>query len=127
MEFTMTKERVRSLGQADAPAAVAVLARAFDQEPAKLTMLPDSGIRRTVLEMSVKVRLYDTLHYGTVHGSYIDGELGAIAVWYPPGISKLSISSAARVALAWFGSIAAIARAFPHIARVLVERPIWCA
>jgi GNAT superfamily N-acetyltransferase len=119
MEFTMTKERVRSLGQADAPAAVAVLARAFDQEPAKLTMLPDSGIRRTVLEMSVKARLYDTLRYGTVHGSFIDGELGAIAVWYPPGISKLSISSAARVALAWFGSIAAIARAFPHIARML--------
>jgi GNAT superfamily N-acetyltransferase len=119
MEFTKTKEGVRVLGQADAPVAVTLLASAFDQEPAKLTMLPDSGIRRTVLEMSVKARLYATLHYGTVHGTSIDGELGAIALWYPPGVSKLSISGAARVLFAWLGNTPAMARAFPHIARVL--------
>jgi GNAT superfamily N-acetyltransferase len=119
MEFTKTKEGVRVLEQADAPAAVAVLARAFDQEVAKLTMLPDSGIRRTVLEMSVKARLYATLHYGAVHGAFIDGELGAIALWYPPGVSKLSITSAARAALTWLGNILTLAKAFPHIVRVL--------
>jgi GNAT superfamily N-acetyltransferase len=119
MEFTKTKEGVRVLGQADAPAAVTLLASAFDQEPAKLTMLPDSGIRRTVLEMSVKARLYATLPYGTVHGASIDGELGAIALWYPPGVSKLSISGAARAVFAWLGNSPAMARAFPHMARVL--------
>jgi GNAT superfamily N-acetyltransferase len=119
MEFTKTKEGVRVLGQADAPAAVTLLARAFDQEPAKLTILPDSEIRRTVLEMSVKARLYATLHYGAVHGAFIDGELGAIALWYPPGVSKLSIISAARAVLTWLGNLPAMARAFPHIARVV--------
>jgi GNAT superfamily N-acetyltransferase len=119
MEIKKTKERVRALGQADAPAAGAVLAQAFDHEPAKLTLLPDSGIRQSVLEMSVKTRLFDTLRYGTVHGAFIDGELGAIALWYPPGVPKLSITGAARAAMAWLGSIATMARAFPHIARVL--------
>jgi GNAT superfamily N-acetyltransferase len=119
MQFTTTKERVRVLRQADAPAIVSVLTRAFDQEPAKLTMLPDSGIRRTVLEMSVKARLYDTLRYGSVHGASIDGELGAIALWYPPGVAKLSGTGAARAVWTWLGSIPTLVRAFPHIARVL--------
>lgn len=119
MAFTKAKEGIRTVGQADAPAVIDVLARAFDQEPAKLTMLPDSGIRRTVLEMSVKARLYDTLRYGSVHGASIDGELGAIALWYPPGVSKLSSTGAARAVWTWLGNIPTLARAFPHIARVL--------
>jgi GNAT superfamily N-acetyltransferase len=115
----LTKARIHFLGQADASAATAILARAFDQEPAKLTLLPDSGLRRIVLEMSVKARLHDTLRYGTVHGGSIHGELGAIALWYPPGVSKLSVTGAARAAFTWLASLPALARAFPHIAKVL--------
>jgi GNAT superfamily N-acetyltransferase len=119
MEITKTKERVRSLGRADTAAAAAVLARAFDQEPTKLTMLPDSGIRRIVLEMMVETRLYDALRYGAVHGASIDGELGAVALWYPPGVSKLSVTGAARAGLVWLGNIPTVTKAFPHIARLL--------
>jgi GNAT superfamily N-acetyltransferase len=119
MEFSMKNREVSALRHADAAAAAAILAHAFHQEPTKLAMLPDSGIRLTVLEISVKARLDNTLRYGTVHGVYIDGELGAIAVWYPPGVSKLSIPGAARAALAWLRNMPKLARAFPHIAKML--------
>jgi GNAT superfamily N-acetyltransferase len=121
MEEDKMREQIRMLDPADAPAAAAILARAFDQEPAKLVLLPNSAIRRTVLEMSVKARLYDALRYGTVHGAQIDGELGAIALWYPPGVSKLSITSAVRAVLALLSNIVSVARAFPHMAWVLLR------
>jgi hypothetical protein len=89
---------VRVLGPADAPAAVAVLARAFDQEPAKLAMLPDGKARRIVLEIAVGARLRETLRYGTAHGAYVNGELGAVALWYPPGAPMLSMGGALRMA-----------------------------
>jgi GNAT superfamily N-acetyltransferase len=121
MEEDKMREQIRMLDPADAPAAAAILARAFDQEPAKLVLLPNSAIRRTVLEMSVKARLYDALRYGTVHGAQIDGELGAIALWYPPGVSKLSITGAVRAVLALLSNIVSVARAFPHMAWVLLR------
>jgi GNAT superfamily N-acetyltransferase len=121
MEQDKTIEQIQVLGPADAPAVATILARAFDEEPAKLVLLPNSAIRRTVLEMSVKARLYDALRYGTVHGAQIDGELGAIALWYPPGVSKLSITGAVRAVLALLSNIVSVARAFPHMAQVLLR------
>jgi GNAT superfamily N-acetyltransferase len=110
---------VRVLGPADAPAAADVLTRAFDREPAKVALLPDSEIRQTVLELSITGRLHDALRYGNVHGAHIDGELGAVALWYPPGVPLLSPATAARVALGWLANSLRLARAFPHICRML--------
>jgi GNAT superfamily N-acetyltransferase len=125
MEQDMATKQVRVLGQADSSAAVTILARAFDQEPAKLALLPNSAPRRAVLEMNIRARLYDALRYGlrygTLHGAQVDGELGAVALWHPPGVPKLSNAGAARAVLALPSNITSIARAFPHIARMLVS------
>ena len=112
---------VRVLGPADTTAATSILVRAFDREPAKLTMLSDPTVRRSLLEVFVKARLYDTLRYGTAHGAEVDGELGAIAVWYPPGVPKLSAGGAMRLALGLFRNVASVARSFPRIIRILLS------
>jgi GNAT superfamily N-acetyltransferase len=112
---------VRVLGPADAPAAAAVLVRAFDQEPAKLAMLPNAGIRGAVLDMAVNARLYDALRYGNVHGAQIDDKLGAVALWYPPGVPMLTVGGAARAAFTLLRNTLPVARAFPNIARVLLS------
>jgi ribosomal protein S18 acetylase RimI-like enzyme len=117
---------VRVLGPTDAAAAATVLAQAFDQEPAKLTILPNSGARRTILELTLRARLYTPLRYGTVQGAWIDNELGAIAVWYPPGVPMVSLSGAMRAALILPSLIGSLARAFPHIVRTLLS-DIWGA
>jgi GNAT superfamily N-acetyltransferase len=118
MEFE-TQVRIHRLGPADLPAAVSLLARAFEQEPAKLSLLPDAGVHRAMLEMTMQARLYDTLRYGTVHGAWVDGELGAIAVWYPPGVTKLSGRGALQVGSIWLRGLPAVARGFPYIFRML--------
>jgi GNAT superfamily N-acetyltransferase len=113
------KVEVRVLGPGDAPAAVAVLARAFEQEPAKVILLPDVEVRHAIFEMSIYARLYEALRYGTLHGALVDGELGAVALWYPPGVPKLSISGGARALLSLLPNIGSIARALAHSMRVL--------
>lgn len=120
MQQVRTIGQIRTLGPADAPAAVAVLARAFDREPAKLALLPHAGIRQTVQELSMKARLYDALRYGTVHAAQVDGGIAAIAVWRPPGVPLISVGGAARAALALLSNPGSITRAFPHIARMLL-------
>jgi GNAT superfamily N-acetyltransferase len=112
---------VRVLAPADAAAAAAALARAFDQDPAKLALLPNPGLRGGLLELAMNARLYDTLRYGSVHAAQAEGELGAIAVWRPPGVPKLTFGGGLRAGLAALGYIGSMARAFPHIARVLLS------
>jgi GNAT superfamily N-acetyltransferase len=121
MQQPATTKVVRVLGPADAPAAAAVLVRAFDQEPTKVTMLPNAGIRRTVFDMAVNARLYDALRYGNVHGAQIDDRLGAVALWYPPGVPMLTPGSAARAAFSLLPNTFSVARAFPNILRVLLS------
>lgn len=115
------QEIVRTLKPADAPVAATVLAQAFIQEPAKLVILPDTKIRRTFLESIVSVRLYDALRCGWAHGAQLDGELAAVALWYPPGVSLLSLGGAARGALTVFSVLGSLARAFPRMTRTLLS------
>ncbi len=113
--------QVRALGPAEAAAAAAVLAQAFDQEPAKLTMLPHAPRRRLFLETMMNVRVYDATRYGTVHGAEIDGELGAVALWYPPGVPMLSMAGAGRMMLAMLSLTGSILRVCPHIMRLMLS------
>jgi GNAT superfamily N-acetyltransferase len=119
MELLETQIRVHRLGQADLPAAVSLLACAFEQEPAKLSLLPNADVHRAMLEMSMQGRLSDTLRYGTVYGAFADGELGAVAVWYPPGVPKLAGIGALQVLSIWLRGLPAVARGFPYIFRQL--------
>jgi len=113
--------RVRVLSPAEAATAASVLAEAFEQEPAKLTMLPNAHRRRLFLKTMMKVRVYDATRYGTVHVAEIDGELGAVALWYPPGVPMLSMAGAGRMVLAMLGLTGSIIRAWPHIMRTMLS------
>jgi ribosomal protein S18 acetylase RimI-like enzyme len=116
-----TEVKVKILRSSESPAAVTILARAFDQEPTKLVMLPDARLRRTFLEWTVKARLFDAMRYGTVHGAHVDGELGAIALWYPPGVPMLSLTGALRMGLSLLSNIGSVARAVPNGIRVMLS------
>jgi GNAT superfamily N-acetyltransferase len=105
----------------DAAAAATVLARAFDRELAKLALMPNPAVRQPILELTLRNRLYDPLRYGTVHGVHIRGELGAIAVWHPPGVPMLSRSGTIRAVLSFPPLITRLARGFPHIVRMLLS------
>jgi len=121
LERHCSRAEVRVLGPTDAAAATTVLAQAFDQEPAKLTMMPNPVARRTFLELTLRARLYDPLRYGTVHGAWIGNELAAVAVWYPPGVPMFSLSGAMRAVLILPSIIGSLARAFPHVLRMLLS------
>jgi GNAT superfamily N-acetyltransferase len=112
---------VRVLEPTDAAAAATVLARAFDQEPAKLTMMPNSTARQTFLDLTLRARLYDPLRYGAVQGAYIDDELEAIAVWYPPGVPMFSLSGAMRMVFSLPYIIWPLARGLPHMVKMLLS------
>lgn len=112
---------LRVLGPTDAADAANVLAQAFDQEPAKLTLMPNSAARRSFLKLTLKSRLYDPLRYGTVYGAQIGDDLAAIAVWYPPGVSMITMSGAIRAALSLPAIITRLASGFPHMIRMLLS------
>jgi GNAT superfamily N-acetyltransferase len=112
---------VRVLGPDDAQAAAAVLADGFDQEPALRTLLPDAAARRKMLELTLRVRLHDPLRRGTVHGAWIGGELGAVAVWYAPGAPMLSGFGALRALLTLPSVVTSLAGAFAPAVRLLAS------
>lgn len=72
-----------------------------------------------VPQVHLRARLYDPLRYGNVHGARTGDELGAIAVWYPPGIPKFSLSGAMRAGLILPFIIGSLARWSPHMIRML--------
>ncbi len=117
---------VRVLRPAQAAAAAAALVRGFDEEPAKVALLPDAAMRRPWLETSIRGRLHEALRYGTVHVAVVGRELAAVAVWLPPGVPKLSLRGAVRALLALLVHAPAIARSVPRIISVLVrDLPGW--
>jgi GNAT superfamily N-acetyltransferase len=109
---------VRVVRPADAADAAAVLARAFDQEPTLVTIVPDPAARRALLELTMGARLFDPLRYGTVHGAWLGDDLGGVAVWYPPGAPKLSLSGALSAVLLLPTVVRWLARALPRTVRV---------
>ena len=111
----MSDTMVRVLGPGDVAAAADVLARGFDQEPAKLSLLPDPRVRRAVLEMSARGRLYDAVRRGTAHGGFVDDRLAAVAVWVPPATSEVSVSGGMRAVGSVLAILPTVAPAIPHV------------
>lgn len=114
-----SRVRVRALEPGDLPVAADVLARAFDQDAAKVTMLPDSPARRAFLMGILTLRLREAMRYGTVHGAYVAGELGAVALWYPPGVALLSLRGAGRAVLTVLSLGPTLVRSFPRMTRTM--------
>jgi hypothetical protein len=109
------------LGPADLSVATALLARAFDQEAAKLALIPESRMRQVVLEISVRASLSAALRYGTVHAALSEGEIGSIAVWFSPGMSKHSVGGAVQTMPIWLRNLPTVMRGFPRIVGRLAQ------
>jgi ribosomal protein S18 acetylase RimI-like enzyme len=70
------------LDEADIPRAAGLIARAFDQDPLLLHMLPDRGLRARL----GPVHLEPVVRMCTRHGSaWRTEEFDAVAAWMPPG------------------------------------------
>lgn len=104
---------VRVLDARDAPAAAALLARGFAQEPGGVALLRDPVTRDLLLRSSAAEELRSVLPLGTVHGVVVDGSLAAIAVWHPPGVAPTSLPTRVRK----------VAAALPHARRLAAAAP----
>lgn len=78
--------RLRVLRADEAPAAAAVLARAFADEPAKLALFPEEASRRRLTEVAALARVRALVRYAAAHGVEIDGTLAGVALWRPPNV-----------------------------------------
>ena len=110
---------VRVLRPSDAAAATDVLTRGFDQEPAKVALLPEPGVRQAILRVSARNRLYDALRRGTAHAALVDDRLAAVAVWVPPGVPAVSVSGGVRAAGRLLSGLAVASSALPGVVSVL--------
>ena len=109
---------IRVLEPADAAAASALLARGFEADPAKTSLVPEPTALRIINEVSARTRLHDALRYGTAHAALIDGKPAAVAVWTPPGVHALSVGAAVRAAARTLPHVPTLARTIPHMVSV---------
>jgi GNAT superfamily N-acetyltransferase len=76
---------VRTASRADLGAAAAVLARAFEDDPAFAHILPDPGSRRRRLRRFFATMLrWEALPVGTTEVALVDGRIAGAAIWKPP-------------------------------------------
>ncbi len=98
---------VRLLCEQDVPAAAAVLARAFADEPAKRALFgneqgsrppfADASTRTRFAEAAARGRLRAALPYAAVHVAELDGTIAGVAMWYPPGVKPAALPITAVV------------------------------
>jgi GNAT superfamily N-acetyltransferase len=115
---------VRVLLPDDLPAAAAVLARGFAEEPGNVALLPDPEARRVLVETSVASTLRTVLPYGSVHGALVGDELAAVAVWHPPGVATASLAGAAQGLLGALANAWTVVGALPHAASVVAPHSL---
>ena len=102
-----TAPSIRLLDPRDVPAAAAVLARAFAEEPAKQTLFgnasagwvpfADASTRTRFAEAAARGRLRAAMPYAAVHVAELDGTIAGVAMWYPPGVKPGALPSSAVV------------------------------
>jgi GNAT superfamily N-acetyltransferase len=115
---------VRAAGAADVRPLAEVLARAFEDDPPFVWMLPDERSRlarnRRFFETVVRT---EALAFGGVEVACVDGVIVGGAVWYPPG--RWTAAMSLRTALGFVRTFGrrlgrasalstAMARAHPH-------------
>jgi GNAT superfamily N-acetyltransferase len=112
---------VRVLRPVDQTAATTLLARGFAEDPGNLVLLPDEDVRRAMIETAAANALRSTLRYGTAHGAFVDGELGGVALWHPPGVPRGSIGTRVQGLAGQLAEAPTLARAVPHATSVIAR------
>ncbi len=76
----------RVLGPDDEQDAASLLARAFATELGNVALYPDPAARKAMGEAAMRGMFRTVARLGSVHGIEVDGQLGAVALWHPPGV-----------------------------------------
>jgi ribosomal protein S18 acetylase RimI-like enzyme len=111
----------RPLTASETDAAADLLARGFAEEPGNLALLPDPSARFAMMRIAMKEAVRAALPYGTVQVATVGDDLGAIAVWHPPGVSATPVGGVARVVAGKLTEASALARSLPNVASVMLR------
>jgi GNAT superfamily N-acetyltransferase len=111
----------RPLMASETDAAADLLARGFAEEPGNLVLLPDPSTRFAMMRIAMKEAVRAALRYGTVQVATVGDDLGAIAVWHPPGVVATPVGSVARVAGGKLADASTLARSLPNVASVMLR------
>jgi ribosomal protein S18 acetylase RimI-like enzyme len=76
---------VRPLERAEVADAARALARAFEGDPALVSLFADPARRARALRAFLAVPLADALRHGYAEVLLVDGTMAGAAVWFPPG------------------------------------------
>jgi ribosomal protein S18 acetylase RimI-like enzyme len=104
----------------DLDAVADVLARGFAQDPSNLVLLPDPETRTRVLRTASRLELSSTMPLGSVQVATVDGVIGGVAIWHPPGRST-SIGALGRALVHAAPALPSLLRPMPHKASVLLR------
>jgi ribosomal protein S18 acetylase RimI-like enzyme len=107
---------LRVLGSDDIAAAATMLARGFAAEPGSVAMFPDPAVRTQVFELSITGALHAAVPHASVHGVEVDGELGGVALWHPPGVTGTDLATRLRAVPSFVGALPVLASQVPHLA-----------
>jgi GNAT superfamily N-acetyltransferase len=107
--------------EGDLDAAIDVLARGFAQEPGNLALLPDPATRARALRTATRLGLSSVMPLGWVHVATVDGVVGGVAIWHPPGRSSGSVAVLARALVHEVPALPSLLRPYSHKASVLLR------
>jgi ribosomal protein S18 acetylase RimI-like enzyme len=113
---------VARLGGDDLPAAAALVARAFDEEPLNRLLFPDGEVRRRTYAALVGMLLGRAAPYGHVFGAWDQGSLLGVAVWAPPNV-RLSVRPALDSLPLAAQALVAYAQAVPRALPLALRSP----
>jgi ribosomal protein S18 acetylase RimI-like enzyme len=113
---------VTRLGADALPAAAALFARAFDEEPLNRVLFPEAEERRRTYDALVRMLLGRALPYGHVFGAWDDGSLLGVAVWAPPNV-RLSVRPTLDSLPTAAQALASYAQALPRALPLLLRSP----
>jgi GNAT superfamily N-acetyltransferase len=112
---------VRSLTAEHREAAIDVLARGFAEEPGNAALVPDAASRATMLQVGARLEIARAMPLGSVHVALVDGNVGGVALWHPPGRSAGSLSGLSWAVARSLPAIPSLLRPLPHKASVLLR------
>ncbi len=112
---------IRALTPDHLDAAVDVLARGFLDEPGNVALLPDAGSRATMLQVGSRLELGRAMPLGTVHVALVDGDIGGVAIWHPPGRGAGSLAGLGQAVVRSLPALPSLLRPVPRKASVLLR------
>ncbi len=108
---------VRPLERAEVADAARALARAFEGDPALVSLFADPARRARALRAFLTVPVADALDHGYVDALLVGGAVAGAAVWFPPGAYPFGLWRRMRTLPRMLAVAAAAPREFRRLGR----------